>query len=90
MHPDWARELRDRCQAAGVAFLFKQWGAFAPTGPDDDHGERPSGYFGYNGQWSGPGARIWGSANPPAWLTRLGKHGAGRLLDGRTWDEYPS
>lgn len=25
MHPDWARSLRDQC-AAGVPFLFKQWG----------------------------------------------------------------
>lgn len=23
---DWLRELRDRCQAEGVAFFFKQWG----------------------------------------------------------------
>ena len=28
MHPDWARQLRDECQAAGVPFFFKQWGAF--------------------------------------------------------------
>lgn len=26
MHPDWARSVRDQCQAAGVAFFFKQWG----------------------------------------------------------------
>jgi len=25
MHPDWARSLRDQCQAAGVPFFFKQW-----------------------------------------------------------------
>lgn len=30
MHPDWARGLRDQCQAAGVPFLFKQWGEWAP------------------------------------------------------------
>jgi protein gp37 len=30
MHPDWARSLRDQCQAAGVPFLFKQWGEWAP------------------------------------------------------------
>lgn len=28
MHPDWARGLRDQCQEAGVAFLFKQHGEF--------------------------------------------------------------
>ena len=27
MHPEWARDLRDQCQAAGVPFLFKQWGS---------------------------------------------------------------
>ena len=30
MDPDWARRLRDQCAAAGVPFLFKQWGAWAP------------------------------------------------------------
>lgn len=29
MHPDWARSLRDQCQAAKVPFLFKQWGEWA-------------------------------------------------------------
>lgn len=28
MHPDWARSLRDQCNAARVPFLFKQWGEF--------------------------------------------------------------
>jgi protein gp37 len=26
MLADWPLELRDACQAAGVAFFFKQWG----------------------------------------------------------------
>ncbi len=30
MHPDWVRSLRDQCAAAGVPFLFKQWGEWAP------------------------------------------------------------
>lgn len=29
MHPQWARSLRDQCQAAGVAFFFKQYGEYA-------------------------------------------------------------
>lgn len=36
MHPDWARTLRDQCAAAGVPFLFKQWGSH------DEHGQRMS------------------------------------------------
>ncbi|MBF9523070.1 DUF5131 family protein [Mycobacteroides chelonae] len=31
MHPDWARSLRDQCVAAGVPFLFKQWGEWTPN-----------------------------------------------------------
>lgn len=27
--PNWVRELRDRCQEAGVAFFFKQWGGWS-------------------------------------------------------------
>lgn len=27
-HPDWHRALRDQCRAAGVPFLFKQWGEY--------------------------------------------------------------
>ncbi len=45
-NPEWVRDLRDRCQFAGVAFFHKQWGGRTP---------------------------------------KLG----GRLLDGRTWDEFP-
>ncbi|MEW6058768.1 MAG: phage Gp37/Gp68 family protein, partial [Actinomycetota bacterium] len=30
MHPDWARDLRDQCNAAGVPFFFKQWGGRTP------------------------------------------------------------
>jgi protein gp37 len=30
MDPDWVRDLRDRCVAAGVAFFFKQWGGRTP------------------------------------------------------------
>ena len=26
LRPEWARSVRDQCQAAGVAFFFKQWG----------------------------------------------------------------
>ena len=30
MNPDWVRDIRDQCIAAGVAFFFKQWGGFRP------------------------------------------------------------
>lgn len=31
MHPKWARDLRDQCNAAGVPYFFKQWGAWGPA-----------------------------------------------------------
>ena len=36
MHPDWARSLRDQCKAAGVPFLFKQWGEWKPISQMDE------------------------------------------------------
>ncbi|AJG19020.1 phage Gp37/Gp68 family protein [Cupriavidus basilensis] len=41
MHPDWARSLRDQCAAAGVAFLFKQWGEWLGPGQDGSHDHDP-------------------------------------------------
>lgn len=38
MHPDWARSLRDQCEAAGVKFFFKQWGEWMPDEPNWWHG----------------------------------------------------
>ena len=32
MHPDWARNVRDQCEAAEVAFFFKQWGEYDEWG----------------------------------------------------------
>jgi len=33
MHPDWARSIRDQCEAAGVPYFFKQWGEWRPGRP---------------------------------------------------------
>jgi protein gp37 len=36
MHASWVRELRDRCNAEGVAFFFKQWGGETGKGGGED------------------------------------------------------
>jgi len=45
MHPDWVRDIRDRCVAAGVPFFFKQWGEWAKVDKAHAthlfHGNRP-------------------------------------------------
>ncbi|WP_458317140.1 DUF5131 family protein [Mycolicibacterium brisbanense] len=33
MHPWWAKSLHRQCEAAGVAYLFKQWGDWTPMAP---------------------------------------------------------
>lgn len=82
MHPDWARGLRDQCVASGVAFLFKQWGEFAPG--MQDYGSRK----GLVRRRSYPG-ELGDTTGNYEIVTRVGKKAAGRELDGRTWDQYP-
>lgn len=76
MHPDWARSLRDQCEAAGVPFMFKQWGEWAPAnGPE---------FIRQGGSRRDLYVCMWGE------MARVGKKAAGRLLDGRTHDGYPA
>jgi protein gp37 len=94
MHPAWAQSLRDQCTAARVPFFFKQWGHFTPrdrspgmpgyievTGRDPDvawpDGTIGSGCMDRNGGYGWP-------------LDPVGKKAAGRLLDGREWNEFPT
>lgn len=34
MHPDWARDVRDQCKAAGTAFFMKQMSRREPIPAD--------------------------------------------------------
>ena len=74
MNPTWAESLRDQCQAAGVAFHFKQWGHWGPHS-----GPLPKKVL----------ATSFDAEPMPHRVYRLGKHVTGRVLAGRTWDEYP-
>jgi len=83
MHPDWARSLRDQCQKTGVAYFFKQWGEYAPV-LDGTLGEE---------SWRANQGNCYVLPSPypgsAAQVFRVGKRYAGRLLDGRTWNEFP-
>lgn len=93
MHPDWVRSLRDQCAAAGVPFFFKQHGEWLATEfCDDDMAMIPSKrtvYVGNHGSFHDGtgGVDFFGGDQETAWV---GKKAAGRLLDGRTWDEVPA
>ncbi len=94
MHPDWARSIRDQCQAAGTAFFFKQWGEWAVTydrdrdDPDwrrcgDINREDPKGrWLNLEGGHGFHGDRV-------VRATPLGKARAGRLLDGVEHNAMP-
>lgn len=103
MHPEWARSLRDQCQAAGVPFHFKQHGEWVerdtgmPTplvardGDPEFNAEaaRHDGFLSLDGHFVvGPDDMV--HDVPYRGLQRVGKKAAGRLLDGRTWDEVPA
>lgn len=79
MHPDWARSLRDQCQVAGVPFFFKQWGEWVPRGYAE--------YFGFGAKETKN--TVIDSLPYPVIMSRIGKKAAGRLLDGREWNQYP-
>jgi protein gp37 len=94
MHPDWARSLRDQCALAGVPFLFKQWGEWAP-------GENATNTVGravetadwFDGEWdyqrlTAAQADAMTAEDEPT-LYRAGKKAAGRLLDGVLHDGFP-
>lgn len=82
MHPDWARSLRDQCIAAGVPYLFKQWGEWR----EPEHGENFDTSMGTNTVHCFESEHIINNT----WVIKVGKKAAGRLLDGRTWDEVPA
>lgn len=91
-HPDWFRQVRDQCQAAGVPFFFKQWGEWLP----DDHCT--------DAQWKQAKERygreflVSRLGESPASLqvsvfqrwAYVGKKAAGALLDGREWQDFPN
>lgn len=79
MDPAWPESLQKQCAAAKVPFHFKQWGHWAPA----DNLELPQGYADkkvvhfYKGSVKVP-------------VISVGKTAAGRILRGRTWDQFPA
>ncbi len=90
MHINWVRSLRDQCEAARVPFFFKQHGEWAEAAQVEGGAAmsakmqviHPSGriYAGREIIPSGQGVSV---------VHCVGKKAAGRLLDGRAWDEFP-
>lgn len=88
MHPDWARSLRDQCKAAGVPFMFKQWGEWAPDKPGAP--APPARIMARDGRSWASRSELVPPARSPYPMIRVGKKAAGRLLDGVTHNEFPA
>lgn len=84
-HPAWFAGLRDQCAAAGVPFLFKQWGEWGPAGDFEP----------YPGDARAQTARQFidtdrdGRQRRGPIMIRFGKKAAGRLLDGVEHNGFP-
>jgi len=94
MHPDWARAIRDQCVAADVPFFFKQWGHWVPeldcdAGDPDDRADYArflrNGFriLNLEGGCGFHGERV-------HVMRPSSKKSAGRLLDGREWQQWPA
>ncbi|UVC14749.1 phage Gp37/Gp68 family protein [Mesorhizobium onobrychidis] len=100
-HPDWFRDIRDQCAAAGVAYHHKQNGEWAP-GECADHRptrtEEVAEY--YDDSWGQPAHWDYGRVTPRRSeemhradepdVYRLGKSRSGRLLDGVEHNARPA
>lgn len=73
--PNWFRKIRDRCVSSQVAFHFKQWGEWC------DWDNLPEDTY---RELDAAGEQ------PRSGMIRVGKKSAGRLLDGREWNQMPA
>ncbi|MBW4982528.1 phage Gp37/Gp68 family protein [Mameliella sp. CS4] len=88
-NPQWFRDLRDQCAAAGVPFHFKQWGEWHPgDGMGDDIDGSAFGCFDDAGRWVHPVQQDFAATRTT--MFRIGKSRALRQLDGVTHDGFPT
>lgn len=96
-HHDWFRSIRDQCVAAGVAYFHKQNGEWVCSGQEFESkpgscGPAQAGWVRPDGHWRttlADDAHLFCEAPGSVPIVRVGKARAGRLLDGRTWDQMP-
>ena len=90
MHPDWARSLRDQCVEAGIPYFFKGRGEWKEIPKSSKRPERiPKKNiikFSLSGNDIIPDPLIYPYETV---MHKVGKKASGRLLDGRTWNQFP-
>lgn len=95
LHPEWVRSVRDQCAAAGVPFLFKQWGEWIVASDLNLIRARKT----WNSDrddccWLDIDGTVKrgasdGLSQDAYAMIRVPRKFAGRLLDGRTHDDLP-
>lgn len=84
-HVDWVRSIRDQCQEAGIPFFMKQNGEWLHDSQftNDERLELVQKELGTGRRHK---FHYWPDGT---FSVRVGKKAAGRLLDGREWNEFP-
>lgn len=77
VHPRWIRAIRFQCEMANIPFHFKSWGEWAPDCLCVRDREEP--HRAISRPLPGPGGKMF----------RCGRGAAGRMLDGKIYDELP-
>jgi protein gp37 len=72
--PEWLRSLRNQCSASDTAFHFKQWGNWFPMDSSTELNYKNKRIKTLDGAFE---------------MVNIGKKAAGRILDGREWNEFP-
>ncbi len=75
MHPDWVRKVRDNCLQTGTPFFFKQWGEWIQSEEPQEVYSKKDGFQ---------------TLPVKECFIKIGKKKAGRLLNGREWNQYPN
>jgi len=93
MHPDWPRQVKDQCVEAGVPFFFKSWGEWAIEHPEN-YCRLSKRRFSHDSVGLLPDGSEYDPRQPDQFqvttsLFRIGKEKAGRLLDGKVWEQVP-
>ncbi len=99
MHPNWVRNIQKQCKKQSVAFFFKQWGEWMNGSCNSKNIERvmltngdllefakePINNYIKEKHLTG----IEYQKLNPTIVSKVGKHTAGCLLDGKEYKEYP-
>jgi len=92
MNPRWVEHIKNCCEGANVPFFFKQWGEYVPV--ENSVHDEP---FFINEKGYGvpmdfeviPKNKIHQFELSNNYVYKIGKHKAGRLLNGKEYNEFP-